>query len=120
MKLYKFSMKTVTCMLVTGTDDLWLLDAPMLKFDSADVKPDNVFVNYKTQYGENESRFSDVPLGDFGSTYPADSKWARLGTPLGAPMWCSHEMIMETPWNTATDIWSFGAMVYSLTRCSLP
>lgn len=26
-------------------------------------------------------------------------------------MWTSPEVIMETPWNTATDIWSFGTVV---------
>lgn len=26
-------------------------------------------------------------------------------------MWTSPEVIIETPWNTAIDIWSFGAMV---------
>lgn len=74
-----------------------------------DVKPDNVFVNYR----EGDLRFSEVQLGDFGGTYPADSKWAKEGTPVGAPMWSSPEVIMETPWNTATDIWSFGTMVSS-------
>ncbi|KAK0113410.1 hypothetical protein ONS96_014276 [Cadophora gregata f. sp. sojae] len=29
-------------------------------------------------------------------------------------MWSSPEIIMETPWNTATDIWSFGSVVISL------
>jgi len=52
-----------------------------------------------------------VQLGDLGGSYPADSKWAREGTPVGAPMWSSPEVIMETPWNTATDIWSFGTVV---------
>lgn len=75
-----------------------------------DVKPDNVFVNYR----EGDVRFSDVQLGDLGGTYPADSKWAKQGTLVGAPVWRSPEMIMEAPWNTATDIWSFGAMVISL------
>ena len=78
---------------------------------SVDIKPDNVLVNYKPRYGENDSRFSDIQLADLGGTYPADSHWARSGTPVGAPMWRSPEMIMETPWNTATDIWSFGAVV---------
>jgi len=64
-------------------------------------------VNYK----EGEIRFSDVQLGDLGGTYRADSKYATSGTPVGAPMWSSPEVIMETPWNTATDIWSFGAVV---------
>jgi len=56
-------------------------------------------------------RFSGVQLGDLGGSYPADSKWAREGTPVGAPMWSSPEVIMETRWNTATDIWSFGTVV---------
>lgn len=73
-----------------------------------DVKLDNVFVNYR----EGHIRFSDVQLGDLRGTYPADSKYAREGTPVGAPMWSSPEVIMETPWNTATDIWSFGTVVH--------
>ncbi|KAL5329140.1 hypothetical protein ACEPPN_002650 [Leptodophora sp. 'Broadleaf-Isolate-01'] len=75
-----------------------------------DVKLDNVLVNYR---GGN-NRFSDVQLGDLGGTYLADSKYAQAGTPVGAPMWTSPEVIMETPWNTATDIWSFGTVLISL------
>lgn len=81
----------------------------MLNF--TDVKPDNVLVTYRGQYEENDTRFSDVQLGDLGGAYPVDSKWAKSGTPVGEPMWRSPEMIMETPWNTATDIWSLGATV---------
>ncbi|KAJ9233868.1 hypothetical protein DTO169E5_6853 [Paecilomyces variotii] len=76
-----------------------------------DVKPDNIFVNYNT---EGDIRFSDVQLGDLGSACPADSIYAKEGTPIGAPMWSSPEVIMETPWNTATDIWSFGTVLISL------
>lgn len=72
------------------------------------MKPDNILVNYT----EGDVRFSDVQLGDLGGTYPAVSKYAK-GTPVGAPMWTSPEVIMETPWNTATDIWSFGTVVGS-------
>ncbi|PGH34406.1 serine/threonine protein kinase [[Emmonsia] crescens] len=80
-----------------------------------DVKLDNIFVNYKRHDDvDNGIRFSDVQLGDLGGTYPADSKWAREGTPVGATLWNSPEVIMETPWNTATDIWSFGAVLISL------
>lgn len=74
-----------------------------------DIKPDNILVNYT----KGDIRFSDVQLGDLGGTYPADSRFAKEGTPIGAPMWTSPEVIMETPWNTATDIWSFGTMVCS-------
>ena len=72
-----------------------------------DVKLDNVFVNYK----EGDIRFSDVQLGDLGATCPSDSVYAKEGTLVGATMWSSPEVIMEAPWNTATDIWSFGTVV---------
>ncbi|RHZ48867.1 hypothetical protein CDV55_101231 [Aspergillus turcosus] len=80
----------------------------------ADVKPDNVFVNYIDRGVKNNVRFSDVQLGDLGGACHVDSKWAKSGAPLGAPMWRSPEMIMETPWGTPTDIWSFGAVLISL------
>lgn len=62
-------------------------------------------------YREGDIRFSDVQLGDLGGSYPSDSEYAKGGTPVSAPMWTSPEVIMETPWNTATDIWSFGTVV---------
>ncbi|KAL1882427.1 hypothetical protein Plec18167_002843 [Paecilomyces lecythidis] len=81
-----------------------------------DIKPDNVFVDYGDTATKEagDIRFSDVQLGDLGGTYSVDSKYAKEGTPIGAPIWTSPEVIMETPWNTATDIWSFGAMIISL------
>jgi serine/threonine protein kinase len=75
-----------------------------------DIKPDNVLVNFQ----DGDIRFSKVQLGDLGGSYPEGSKWAKEGTQIGAPMWTSPEVIMETPWNTATDIWSFGCMLISL------
>lgn len=79
------------------------------KSEAPDVKLDNVFVNYR----DGGVRFSDVQLRDLGGAYPADSEYAKGGTPVGAPMWSSPEVIMETHWNTATDIWSFGTVVSS-------
>jgi hypothetical protein len=64
-------------------------------------------VNYK----ESDVRFFDVKIGDLGGTHHKDSNHAKEGTPVGAPMWTSPEMIMETPWNNATDIGPFGTMV---------
>ncbi|RJE18156.1 serine threonine protein kinase [Aspergillus sclerotialis] len=76
-----------------------------------DVKPDNIFVNYKSRGVEDSMRFTDVQLGGLGGACHFDSKWAKSGTPLGAPMWRSPEMIMETPWGPPTDIWSFGVIL---------
>ncbi|PGH26554.1 serine/threonine protein kinase [Polytolypa hystricis UAMH7299] len=87
-----------------------ILEAPNVLYEDGyvhtDIKLDNIFVNFKTSHSDG--------LGDLGGAYPADSKWAREGTPVGAPMWSSPEVLMETPWNTATDIWSFGAILISL------
>ncbi|RAK95070.1 putative serine/threonine protein kinase [Aspergillus ibericus CBS 121593] len=80
------------------------------KYVHTDVKPDNIFVNYK----QGKNRFSEIQLGDLGGCYPADSSIARRGTPVGAAIWSSPEILMETPWNTATDIWSFGTVLISL------
>ncbi|KAI1746927.1 STE/STE20 protein kinase [Xylaria castorea] len=63
-----------------------------------DIKLNNIFVNLKAN--SEEIRFSDVQLGDFGGSYPEDSKWARSGTRIGAPIWNSPEVILETPWNS--------------------
>jgi serine/threonine protein kinase len=73
---------------------------------------DNIFVNYAQ--GEGDVRFTDVQLGDLGGCYPADSHWATSGTMVGAPIWNSPEIMFEEKWNTATDIWSFGAVVSTL------
>jgi hypothetical protein len=68
-------------------------------------------VNYIDRGVNNDVLFSDVQLGDPSSACHVDSKWAKSGTPLGAPMWRSPKMLMETHWGTPTDIWSFEAVV---------
>ncbi|KAI4932534.1 hypothetical protein J4E85_002932 [Alternaria conjuncta] len=75
-----------------------------------DIKTNNIFFN--SQEGPN--RFADVQLGDLGDCCTVDSERARSGKLVGAPVWSSPEVILEMPWNTATDIWSFGTVVISL------
>jgi serine/threonine protein kinase len=72
-----------------------------------DIKPSNVLVNY----GHNNFRFTDVQLADFGSTVRVDSSFAQHGDPIGTPIFRSPEAQLQMKWDTATDIWSFGAMV---------
>jgi serine/threonine protein kinase len=67
-----------------------------------------VFVNFRSD--EGDIRFDEVQLGDLGSCVRVDSSWATSGTLVGAPMWTAPEILMEIPWNTAADMWSFGAM----------
>ncbi|KAK4117875.1 kinase-like protein [Canariomyces notabilis] len=74
-------------------------------FVHADVKPDNVMVNYGSN--DSENRFTDVQLADMGSSYPEDHKYAREGAPIGAAIWRSPEALFKRSWDTKTDIWSF-------------
>lgn len=62
-------------------------------------------------YRDGDVQFSDIQLGDLGGTYSEASTYAKEGIPVRAPMWSSPEVIMETPWNNAIDIWSFRTMV---------
>ncbi|KAF2713190.1 kinase-like protein [Pleomassaria siparia CBS 279.74] len=75
-------------------------------FVHTDIKPDNVLINY----GHADIRFSDVKLGDCGSTVHRDSGHAKDGHLIGAPIFRSPEAQLRLPWDTATDIWSIGAM----------
>ncbi|SPQ20616.1 ef44c64c-528a-4ac3-9f3e-edd1bba0cd75 [Thermothielavioides terrestris] len=81
-------------------------------FVHADVKPDNILVNYSS--GDSENRFTDVQLADMGSSYPEDHKYAREGAPIGTTIWRSPETLLQLPWDTKTDIWSFGSLLISL------
>lgn len=71
------------------------------------MKLDNVFVNY----GRGDQRFSEVQLGDCGGVVAENSKFAREGHVIGAGFTRSPEVMLELPWGTSTDVWSFGNAV---------
>lgn len=73
-----------------------------------DVKADNILINEKP---DQANRFTDVQLADMGNSYPESHEYALEGQPIGAPMWSSPEVLMHMPWDTKTDIWSFGTLV---------
>lgn len=75
----------------------------------ADIKPDNILVNYGTDTGS--VGLTDVQLPDFGSTVPVISKHAEEGDLIGAPIWCRPEAHLRFGWSIPTDIWSFGTIV---------
>ncbi len=73
----------------------------------ADVKPDNILVNYS----KNGSRFSDVKLADCGDSRHVDSIVEEHV--IGAPIFRSPEAILNLIWGPSTDIWSLGATARS-------
>jgi len=74
----------------------------------ADVKPNNVLVNYAE---ESQQQITEVQLADFGSTVSEKSGHAKDGDDISSPIFRSPEAQMQLPWTTATDIWSFGVTV---------
>ncbi|KAI1878809.1 hypothetical protein JX265_002986 [Neoarthrinium moseri] len=78
---------------------------------TGDIKPSTVLVNYVK---DGMIRFKDVQVADFGSTVSQDSPYAPNGDPIGTPIFRSPEAHIQMRWGTATDIWSFGAMLISL------
>ncbi|EXJ86240.1 STE/STE20 protein kinase [Capronia coronata CBS 617.96] len=79
-------------------------------FVHTDIKPSNVLFNYK----DGSNRFGDVQLADFESAVHKDTSHAQNGEPIGTPMFRSPEAHLQMRWDTATDIWSFGALLISL------
>lgn len=78
-----------------------------------DVKADNILINEKS---DQTNRFADVQLTDMGNSYPETHEYALQGQPIGAPMWSSPEVLMHMPWDTKTDIWSYGTLVSPISR----
>ncbi|EIW63684.1 uncharacterized protein TRAVEDRAFT_160839 [Trametes versicolor FP-101664 SS1] len=71
-----------------------------------DLKPDNVFLD------ENNT----VKLGDFGLS-KALTQASFANTYVGTPYYMSPELMQEKAYDSKSDIWSLGCMVYEL--CAL-
>jgi serine/threonine protein kinase len=63
----------------------------MLTKESADIKPDNILVNYNplVEFDPKRTRISTARLADLGNTVLNDSEYARDGFPIGAPIFRS-------------------------------
>jgi NIMA (never in mitosis gene a)-related kinase 2 len=72
-----------------------------------DIKPENVFLD----------AFQNVKLGDFGLSRVLNQTVDFASTYVGTPFYMSPELINETVYDTKSDIWSLGCLVYEL--CSL-
>jgi serine/threonine protein kinase len=75
--------------------------------DKADIKLGNILVDF----GQSGQRFSTIQLADFGDCVSHDSHFAKEGVLIGTSVTRSPEALLNLPWGTATDIWSFGSVV---------
>jgi tetratricopeptide (TPR) repeat protein len=69
-----------------------------------DVKPGNIMVDERSQ----------VRVVDFGIAKLADSTLTRIGTVLGTIAYMAPEVIRGEAAGVATDVWSFGVMLYEM------
>ncbi|KAI8802624.1 kinase-like domain-containing protein [Cladochytrium replicatum] len=73
-----------------------------------DLKPDNVFLDSA----------NNVKLGDFGLSKAIENPHTEFAnTYVGTPFYMSPELVIECRYNTKSDIWALGCLIYEL--CAL-
>lgn len=72
-----------------------------------DIKPNNIFA----RNGNGNMRFSSFKLGDLGDSVLTTERSNNGFHIIGAPVFRAPEVMLNIPWTTAADIWSFGATV---------
>ncbi|KAI8849375.1 kinase-like domain-containing protein [Chytridium lagenaria] len=73
-----------------------------------DIKPDNVFID----------NMRNVKLGDFGLSRVIENPESEFAkTYVGTPFYMSPELVNESCYNTKSDIWALGCLIYEL--CAL-
>lgn len=74
------------------------------------IKPENILLAQCEPY--YKAKFGDLGLAREGSSF---------STPCGTPLYASPEMLAEYPcYNSKSDIWSAGVVIYELLAGSLP
>ncbi|KAH0787686.1 AGC family protein kinase [Histomonas meleagridis] len=69
-----------------------------------DLKPQNVFL----------SRGNIIKLGDFGISTTLDHTEDMAKTTIGTPTYCSPEICIGKRYNSKSDIWSLGCILYEM------
>ena len=75
-----------------------------------DLKTQNLFLDASGR----------VKLGDFGIAKVLNSTISFTNTAIGTPYYLSPEICLERPYSWASDIWSFGCVLYELICLRVP
>ena len=61
-----------------------------------------------------------VKLGDFGIAKGLKSTWEKAKTMVGTPYYLSPEIITNKPYDSKSDIWALGVLLYELMTFKMP
>ena len=75
-----------------------------------DLKSGNVFL----------MKSGIVKLGDFGIAKGLKSTWEKAKTMVGTPYYLSPEIIKNEPYDSKSDIWALGVLLYELMTFKMP
>ena len=71
-----------------------------------DIKPENVLMESK------DANNTSLKITDFGFAQAYDPKNGLMTAKLGSPLYMAPEIIKETPYDCAVDIWALGVLCY--------
>lgn len=81
-----------------------------------DLKSKNVFLHNPPE----GSRYPIVKLGDFGIAKVLAHTRDKAKTQIGTPYYLSPEICEDRPYDTKSDVWSLGCVLYEMLALHVP
>lgn len=78
-----------------------------------DIKPHNIFVNYKTKGTDHSPSDVELKIGDFGFAKEIEND-DMDNTLCGTPMYIAPEIVYEKKFHINSDLWSVGIILFQL------
>lgn len=85
-----------------------------------DIKTQNVFLAKREAKSCDSSNLGCVKIADMGIAKVLDSQKALARTQVGTPYYLSPEICQHMPYNSASDMWALGCVLYELCALQVP